>query len=175
MTTLDLPALKKLCLEASALPWHFSAAGFTKDAEGNVVSLDYRQEQIEKNEKFLLEATTAIPKLIEVIEINQRLIEERNRVLAEFECSIHGECVPGAIEQIRAIKKENQSLKAEMERLEKQHQWDNNALGMQIEVNACTSKENQSLRGLLMEIGPFLSGHKYPELRERIDAALGEK
>ena len=79
MTDLDLPALKKLCSEASALPWHFSAAGFTKDKEGKVVSLDYRQEQIEKNEKFLTEATTALPKLIEEV---GRLREER-KVLHE--------------------------------------------------------------------------------------------
>lgn len=38
------------------------------------------------------------------LEIADKLIEERNRVLKELECDVHGQCVPGAIEKIRELK-----------------------------------------------------------------------
>ncbi len=46
-----------------------------------------------------------VDKLEEEVEITDKLLEDRNRVLDELECSVHGQCVPGALEQIRELKK----------------------------------------------------------------------
>lgn len=49
-----------------------------------------------------------------LIELNDQLLADRNRLLAMFDCPCHGPCVPYAMEQVTAMRAENAGLKQKL-------------------------------------------------------------
>lgn len=59
-----------------------------------------------KSKEVIADAKRTVAELESEIEISNKLIQERNRLLSEFDCPEHGQCVPFAIEEISKLRAE---------------------------------------------------------------------
>lgn len=116
----------KLCAEIERLektafepPWIADEFGVTGYRNGN------KEEEVHLIDsatgdigcEFIALSRTALPQLArrvveltEELRIADKLIESRNEVLKALECPAHGQCVPGAIEKVESLTKENARL-----------------------------------------------------------------
>lgn len=72
--------------------------------EAQIFEIKMKDEGLHQGARELKDLEARCEAQAEEISLDDKLISNRNKVLAELECPIHEECVPGAIEQIRAMK-----------------------------------------------------------------------
>lgn len=66
-------------------------------------------------EEIRAEILQRFDKLQENLDVSDKIITERNRLLDALLCPVHGQCVPHALEQIAKLQKQNQVYREALE------------------------------------------------------------